>query len=184
MEILSQFNNDIFVVAKSKEQVQEYMKSIDISNILAFIIDDDKILHDENCSTPMLGLYSTFKELKKFHYEKVCILSCDNPLIQPQVIKLLLQDCDKFDCCIPRWDNGFLEPLIAVYPINKALKTTKKNLLLKDFKLTNIIDHYWNINYISIEQSIKRIDPNLLSFKNLNENKNIKELEDILNKIQ
>jgi molybdopterin-guanine dinucleotide biosynthesis protein A len=184
METLSQFSNEIFIVAKSKEQVLEYMKNVDISNILAFIVDDNKILQDVNDSTPMLGLYSTFKELKKLQYEKVCVLSCDNPMIQPQVIKLLLQDCDKYDCCIPRWDNGFLEPLIAVYPIKKAFKRSKKYLLLKDFKVTNIIDQYWHINYVSIEQSIKRVDPNLLSFKNLNENKHINELEDILNKTQ
>jgi molybdopterin-guanine dinucleotide biosynthesis protein A len=130
----------------------------------------------------MLGLYSALKELKILHYEKALVLSCDNPLIQPQVIKTIIQECSKFDCCIPKWSNGFLEPLFAVYPVSMAFETAKKSLLQNKLKLTNILDEKWNINYISVEESIRSIDPDLLSFKNLNEIEQIKELKKILNK--
>ena len=184
IDVVSQITNEIFLVANSKEQVRNYIEKTDISNILAFIIDDTDIIPDSNFRNPMLGLYSTFKELNELQYEKVFVLSCDNPVIQPQVIKFMLESCVKNDCCIPKWESGFLEPLFAIYPVALALPRAEKCIKQQKFKLTNIIDKKWIINYIPIEQSIKKIDPNLLSFKNLNEIEQINNLKNILNKIK
>ena len=184
IEIVSQLTNEIFLVANSKEQVRNYIEKIDISNILAFIIDESDLVPDPKFRNPMLGLYSTFKELNKLQYEKVFVLSCDNPVIQPQVIKFLLDSCVKNDCCIPKWENGFLEPLFAIYPVALALPRAEKCIKRQKFKLTNIIDEKWNITYIPIEQSIKMIDPDLLSFKNLNEIEQMNNLKNILNKFK
>ena len=44
------------------------------------------------------------------------------------MINLLIKQSDGFDCCIPKWNNGFLELLLAIYPVKKALQTAKENI--------------------------------------------------------
>jgi len=96
----------------------------------------------------------------------------------------LIEQCNGFDCCIPKWENDFLEPLFAIYHVNKAYATSLRNLRQKHYKLTKIIDQDWKTNYTSIEQDIKKLDSNLLSFKNINKLEDINILESILNEKQ
>jgi len=76
-----------------------------------------------------------------------------------------------------------LEPLLAIYPIKKAYDISRRNIEKNKYKLTKIISKEWKTNYISIEQDINKIDPNLLSFKNINKREDIKMLEQFLKKI-
>lgn len=125
----------------------------------------------------MLGLYSSFKELYNLGYQRAFALSCDNPLIKYEVIDYMIKKCQKYDCCIPRWKNGFLEPLFAIYPIEKAHRSSLKNLKKKNYRLVNLISDLWQINYISVEESLKKLDLDLFSFKNINSPEDIKSLE-------
>ncbi|KKN09256.1 hypothetical protein LCGC14_1048420 [marine sediment metagenome] len=176
LETLSQRHYDIFLVANSKQQVQTYIERIDIKKIMAFITDDYSIILDKTLRTPMIGLYSGFKELDLLGYRKAFALSCDLPLINLEVIKFLIEKSKKYDCCIPQWNNGFLEPLFAIYPVKKALTKAEKNLNKKRYRLTNILDKNWKINYISIESSIQPFDKNLSCFTHINERIDLEKL--------
>ena len=178
LEILKELNYDIFLIAKSIKQVNNYIEKIDISKINAFIVDEMLSKSGEVFYSPMLGLYSTFKELKKLKYKKVLVLSCDNPLIKNNVLKYLIKRCKTSDCCIPQWANGFLEPLLTIYPIDKALLTARENLKKKNYKLTNLISESWKTNFISIEGELKRLDDKLLSFININDTEDIERLKE------
>lgn len=151
---------------------------------MGFIIDDDDFVPDRENRLPLIGLYSAFKELKNLEYDKALVLPCDTPLVKYEVIDFLITQCKKFDCCIPKWKNNLLEPLIAIYTTKTAYETSLRNIKQNKYKLTEIISEDWKTNYISIEQDIKKIDPNLLSFKNINKLEDIKILNAILNKIQ
>jgi len=178
LETLTHFNYDIFIVAHSKQQVQDYIDKIDIKKIMAFIIDEQNLSPKLEEPTPVIGLYSAFTELNKLGYEKTLVLPCDTPLIQKDVIKFLVSNCKDYDCCIPQWDNGFLEPLIAIYPIKKALISTSRNIKSQNFKLVNLIDKNWKINYISIEKSLQPFDKQLQTFININSSKDLERLEE------
>jgi len=179
LETLKQGNYNIFIVASSKEQVQNYVNKIDIRNITAFIVDDNSIISDLQIHTPSKGIYSALKELKKLGYEKTLTLACDNPLIQFNVIEFLIEQSKGYDCCIPQWDNGFLEPLLTIYPNKKTLKKLTENLRINDLRMTNIIEKSWKINYLSIENSIRPLDKKLLTFLNINTPNDIKNLKQI-----
>lgn len=179
LEILNKFNHNIFLVANSKEQIQKYIDTIDISPIMGFIIDDLGIFPKQEIRVPVIGLYSAFKELKKLNYEKVFALPCDNPLIKYNVVNFIIEQSVDYDCCIPRWDNGFIEPLFAVYSIEKALNKITINIQKNDLKLTNLIDKNWKINYLSVEKSLSRLDKDLRSFLNINSLKDIKKIAQI-----
>jgi molybdopterin-guanine dinucleotide biosynthesis protein A len=177
--MLSNFKRNIFLVANSNHQIQKYINQIDIRKIMGFILDEYDFNIDRNLRSPMLGLYSAFKELKNLRYQKLFALSCDNPLITPDFIEYMISQSIQFDCCIPRWNNGFLEPLLAIYPIEKAYKTSLQSLKRNKYKLVNVIGQNWNINYLSVEDQIKKIDPLLQSFKNINELEDLKQLESV-----
>lgn len=173
---MTQFPYDIFITASSKNQVQKCLDQINIKKITAFIIDDDLILNG-NVRVAMLGLYSAFKELRVLGYQKAFALSCDNPLIKYEVIDYMIKECQNYDCCIPRWNSGFLEPLFAIYSVEKAYVSSLNNLKKRKYRLVNLINDSWQINYISIEDSIKKFDLNLFSFKNINNPEDIETLE-------
>lgn len=137
---------------------------VKIHNITGFIIDED--FGEERA--PIIGIYSAFKELAALNYKFGFTLSCDNPFLNTEVIKLLINGIENFDCIIPRWNNNFLEPLFAIYPIKKAFKIAEFSILKKRFKLVYLLDKDWKINYISIEKSIQPIDKKLTTFLNLN----------------
>ena len=168
LDVLSKFKKDIFLVAHSKHQVKNYIEKIDYRKIMAFILDDSEIISEKTLRTPMLGIYSALKELKALEYKNAFILSCDMPLIKTEIVQLLLEALKGYDCCIPKWENGFLEPLFAIYPVDETLKRAKENIKRQAFKLTNLIDENWKLNYISIEQAIKPLDEKLRTFVNIN----------------
>ncbi len=168
LELISQFNKDVFIVAKSRDQVQKYADKVDISKLMGFIIDDREFIEDDDLRTPMIGFYSTFKELKELKYQRVFILSCDMPLIRHQIVELLIDECEGYDCCIPKWDNGFIEPLFAIYPVEKGYKVAQELLKEEIYRLEHIFKDDWAINYVLVEKKIKQYDKNLLTFLNIN----------------
>ena len=168
IETLSKFDEDVFLVANSEYQINSYYRVINFPRDINFIVDDTEIIGISDVRTPMLGIYSGFKELNNLGFEKGFLLSGDMPLIKPEVIELLIKEVEGYDCCIPRWNNGFLEPLFAIYPVEKTYELAKKTIQEKNYAFNSIIDKTWNINYISVEESIKPLDQNLVGLINVN----------------
>jgi len=168
IETLSKFEEEVFLVAHSEYQIDSYYKDIDFPRDVTFFVDDTKISKDIDLRTPMIGIYSGFKELKRLGYQKGFLLSGDMPLIKPKVIEFMINSVKGYDCCIPRWKNGYLEPLFAIYPVNNTLKLAEKTIQEHNYSLNKILDKSVHINYISVEKSIKPLDQNLVSLINVN----------------
>jgi molybdopterin-guanine dinucleotide biosynthesis protein A len=184
LETLSRFDKDIFLVANSPGQVQNYLNKIDVQKIIAFIIDEKQRSSDNDLRTPMIGLFSAFNELDKLGYKKVLALSCDTPLIKEEVIGYLLGNCKQFDCCIPQWSNGFLEPLFAIYPVKKGIISAKNSIKNHSYKLSNLLRSTWEIKYIPIEKDIKALDEDLITFLNINEKLDLEKLRNVWEEIE
>jgi len=169
IETISKFDEDIYLIAHSEEQINTYRKQIKFSKAINFIIDDREIFEESsNIYKPTLGIYSAFKELHEKGFHKAFLLSCDMPLIKPEAIELVIKESEGYDCCIPRWNNGFLEFFFAIYPVKLGLEKAKSILTKKNYGLVNFIDTSWKINYISVENSLKKVDKNLVSLININ----------------
>ena len=168
IETLSKFDEDVFLIAHSEDQITSYYKEINFPRDVIFVVDDKEILEDTELRTPMLGIYSGFKELNRLGFEKGFLLSGDMPLIKPKVIELMIQGVKGYDCSIPRWNNGYLEPLFAIYPVNSTFKLAEKTIQEHNYSLNKIIDQSLHINYISVEESLKPLDQNLVSLINVN----------------
>ncbi len=174
-ETIQSVSAEIFVVSRSQSQTEAYKLKMGNAPNISYIIDDTELFKEKN-NAPMIGFYSTFKILSNLNYKHVFMLSCDVPFIQRKVIDLLIQESKGYDCCIPRWNNGYLEPLCAIYPVEKGLQKAKSCLVAKTFKLSKLIEDQWKINYVSIEDTIQRVDKDLLTFSNIN---SLKDLEKI-----
>ena len=168
IDILKKFDNDIFLVAHSDEQIQYYRQELILPRDVYFIVDDREFFSFEKINKPILGIYSGLKELELLGFKKAFILSCDMPLIKPEVIDLMISESFNHECVIPRWNNGLLEYFFAIYPVKKGHERAKKILNTKNFGLINFIDKNWNISYVSIENSIQPKDNNLVSLININ----------------
>ena len=168
IEILSRFNERIFLVAHSEEQMRDYQKQIEFPKNVNFILDDRIIFSYPKIFKPMVGIYSGFKELNNLGFNKGFLLACDLPLIKPEIIELMIKESDGFECCIPRWKNGYLEPFFAIYPVKKCMDKAKEILVTKNYGLLNLIDKKWDINYVSVEEKIQPLDNKLVSLININ----------------
>ena len=168
IETLNEFGKNIFLVANSEEQIYNYRKEISFPKDINFLVDDREFFSYPKIFKPMLGIYTGFKELYNLNFENGFLLSCDMPLIKPQVVNLLMNEIVGYDCCIPKWNNGFLEPFFAIYPVKEAYERAKWILKTENYGLLNLIDENWKINYISVENLIKPLDKNLVSLININ----------------
>lgn len=177
IETLKKISKNIFLSVHDKFQIQTYKKALTKFDFLSYILDDYSILEGKKLRSPLLGIYSSFKYLLKTNFKKIFVISCDSPLIKYEVLILMLKESLNFDCCIPRWKNGYLEPLIAIYPIEKGYLMAKQNLKLKKFRLKELLNEDWKINFISIENKIKNYDNKLATFYNINKEEDLEKLK-------
>jgi len=92
------------------------------------------------------------------------IVAGDMPFISEKLIRFLLTQTDGTDVVIPRVD-GFLQPLLAVYD-RACLPHMTAQLRRDNYR---IFDFFGQVRVRTVEEPvIRRYDPNLLSFFNIN----------------
>ncbi len=184
LESLLKISRNIFLSARDKKQIQHYAEEITSFNAVSFILDESDITKEKYFQSPLIGMYSIFKHLLNSNFSKVFLISCDLPLLKREIAKLMLRESRGYDCCIPRWNNSYLEPLFAIYPIQKGYEEAKKNLISSKYRLREILSKDWKINYVSIENKIKPIDKELLTFYNINTEEDLEILKNLLGEIR
>jgi molybdopterin-guanine dinucleotide biosynthesis protein A len=98
------------------------------------------------------------------------VIGCDMPFPQIGLIELLLDRCGDGDVAIPEID-GEVEPLFAVYSKN-CLPVIFDNLQKRDFKIRHVLTKL-KVEKIG-EKEIEAVDPEHLSFLNINTDKDLK----------
>jgi len=121
-----------------------------------------------NCG-PMGGIYSCLLKSKNQHN---FILSCDTPLINHEVVSMLLSNAEGFDITIPWHEKEFFEPLSAVYN-KRTIPVFEKFIKAGNFKIPDLLSEV-DIQKIQTGKN-KGLDPDL--FYNVNSKKQLKELE-------
>lgn len=105
------------------------------------------------------------------HGEYVFVAACDMPCIHQGVVRLLFDAAVGYDAAIPCWNADMLEPLHAVYRRSALLG------YLEEHESLSLRAMIWSLEtrYVPVEK-IREIDPNLLTFTNIN---NLEDLESI-----
>ncbi len=123
--------------------------------------------------------YSTFSSLNGIHTaissvdsNHVFVTACDAPLLQSGLVNLLLSKLTSdADIVVPRLNSGFYEPLCAIYS-KRCLPFIAKQLERGEFQ---IIRFFPSVQVVSLsEEEIRLVDPELDSFTNINNPKELK----------
>ena len=136
-----------------------------------------KVVIDEyEPQSPLVGALTGFE---KAQGEYSLLLPCDTPFISREIASLLLDLCIKRNAVIPRWPNGYIEPLQAAYRTKSILAAAEKALKQKMLDLRSMIAHLKKIRYIST-LVLQQTDPRLLTFFNVNTPEDLNKAESML----
>lgn len=149
-------SNDIFLQV-SKENFQKLETSIEQ--------EVDIVVR----TGPMGGIYSALCHAK---YENVFVVASDLIFVDPNILDVMRQHADA-DCVVPRWKNGFCEPLCAVYskrmsPLFEA-EIGKRNL-----KISSSLIKAKNVKWLEIEPLIEKKMISRNCFRNINSMEDLK----------
>jgi molybdopterin-guanine dinucleotide biosynthesis protein A len=168
LDAIDKIVDEKIVVVSSKTQAENYTKVLD-SKVKVFVDDD-------NVQSPLVGALKGFKEASN---EYALLLPCDTPLLSKDVLSLLLDLCPNKNAVIPRWPNGYIEPLQAVYCTKPALEAAKKALSEGKMNMQSMVDKLRGVRYIST-LVLRQLDPELKSFFNVNTPMDLRKAEAML----
>jgi len=112
---------------------------------------------------PIVGLMSSLTEVKT---DYVAVLPCDSPLVNPELIILLLRKARGRGGAVPIWEDGRTEPLLAVYKTDELRKSVLNCWNKLDLRVRCALESM-DIVYVPIDE-IREVDPELRSFLNIN----------------
>ena len=159
VERVFKLSNEIVISCKSgREKLVELFPQVNV------VLDKNKK------KGPLTGLMSALPEIRS---EYTALVTCDCPKIKSEVIRLLFEYAKNHGGAVPRWPNGYMEPLQAVYETVKLRKAVNEAWKGGKMKLTNVLKKIPDIVYVSTKK-LKLIDPKLESFINVNSPEDIK----------
>lgn len=163
--------DSIVVTISKNDSIEEFQK---------ILPSDIEIIRDDGgLKSPLTGLISG---LNKFLEGYVAVIACDMPFIKSEVLNLLFEKAIGFDLAIPRWPNGYLEPLHAVYEYNKTRQCLSQLKINNRTRVSDLISMLKSVNYLDIS-AIRKIDPSLRVFFNINSENELKIAENHLNNL-
>ena len=168
LDAISTLVDEKMVVASSKVQAENY------ANVLG---SDINVLIDvDDAQSPLVGALTGFKEA---HGEYALLLPCDTPLVSRDVISLLFEVCINRNAVIPRWPNGYIEPLQAVYCTKPAYEAAKNALSEAKLNMQSMIDRLRSVRYVST-LVLQQLDPEMKTFFNINTLLDLRRAESML----
>lgn len=128
------------------------------------------IVDEQGPRSPLLGALTGFQNARGEHS---LLLPCDAPFVSVEIASFLLDLCLQRDAVIPRWPNGYIEPLQAAYQTKTALTAAKTALEHEELDLRSMIARLRKVRYVST-RALRRIDPKLTTFFNVNTPEDLK----------
>jgi len=124
---------------------------------------------------PLMGIYSGLRaSLSQYNI----VVGCDMPFLEVKLLKYMTGNINSNDIVIPRYGDGYIEPLCAIYS-KRCLKEIERNLAENIFSVRAIFPHL-KVKFVEGEE-IKKYDPEFYSFFNINYKKDMIEAEKIVN---
>lgn len=156
VDAVSPLVDETIVVTSSKERAAKYAGFVDAN--VNFAVD----ICESN--SPLIGALTGFS-LAKGQYSLV--LPFDMPFVLRETISLLFELCTGKAAVIPRWPNGNVEPLHAVYHTKMAFEAAKAAVAEGKLHMRAMIENLRGVRYVST-LVIQQLDPELRTFFNIN----------------
>jgi len=130
-----------------------------------FIPNEARVVSDRlKVQTPLAGLQAGAASLRS---DYVAVVPCDVPLLRQVLIEALFRRALGRDAAIPRWPDGRIEPLVAVYQREALLAATQASVAGGDWSAHGMIARLRDPRFVDTE-SLRRYDSTLGSFTNVN----------------
>jgi len=156
-EHLSHMTDKILIIIGRDESRAEYEAALP-SHV--------RVMNDEQeGKNPLIGIVTGLRAAKS---EYTLVSACDIPFVNEEVIELLFRRASGVDAAIPRWNRGHIEPLEAVYRTASTLQAALDTLVPSDQPLRRMIGRLGQVTYVSVENEISKLDPDLKTFFNVN----------------
>jgi molybdopterin-guanine dinucleotide biosynthesis protein A len=163
---ISGLSDEFWVVVARNASTGEYSKVLPSSTRIINDIPGGK--------SPLIGIVTGLRAASS---QYAIVLSCDIPFVNRRVIQLLLRRASGAEAAIPRSKAGHLEPLQAVYLRDSMLREAEKALAEKRLSPIAAISRLTRVIYVSIEDEIRTIDPELRTFFNMNTREDVERAE-------
>ena len=150
VDSLKEVVDEIILVARNPEQCRRFEK-----------IDGIRCINDLRTGLgPIGGLHAGSVAAQG---DLIFVSACDMPCINPAVISYLFERIEGYDAAIPVWNPDMLEPLHAVY------RKTALITYLESHDSLSLRAMIMNLSarYVPVDE-IKKFDPGLLTFTNIN----------------
>ncbi len=156
VDVALRVSGEVIVVTANKRASRRISKAIG---------GDVTIVEDEERGWgPLMGILTG---CKRAHAEYVAIVPCDAPFLNPKVLAELFNRAEGRDAAIPRWPNGYLEPLHSVYKRRAVLDVAQELMRRGSRSILRLIESLKDVVYVPIEE-LKLVDEKLLTFFNVN----------------
>lgn len=166
---ISGLADEIIVAARDEQQGEQIRARVHDKIDFAF----DTL----NGFGPLAGFLSGLEQAS-FAYSLV--IGCDMPFVNENVVELLFEIASTgYDAVVPRWENGMLEPLHAVYRREQMLATIKDAVKKGDGMIFHVISQLKDVCFLPVNR-IREIDSDLKTFRNINTPVELKKNEKFL----
>jgi molybdopterin-guanine dinucleotide biosynthesis protein A len=160
--------DETFVVVSSRGQAESYENIVD---------SDTRVLIDSsNMRSPLVGASTGFEYA---HGSYSVVLSNDVPFVCRDVISLMFELGVGKSAVIPRWPNGFIEPLQAVYRTETGRQAAREALNEGKLRVQAMVDKLQGVRFVST-LVLRQLDRELCTFFNVNTSSDLRKAEIIL----
>ncbi len=147
---LLEVSDDVMIISKNSEK-------FDFKNDkIRFLTDFTKK------QSPLAGIITALKNARN---NKVFVISADTPFLKPALISFLAKYSDDYDIVLTVV-NEKINTLCGLYNV-KVADSFKKGFDAGKYKILDNFENF-NVMYIDDISEIKKFDPELLSFININ----------------
>jgi molybdopterin-guanine dinucleotide biosynthesis protein A len=141
--------------------------------------EEAKILVDlYGDGSPLVGALTGFMRARGGY---ALVTGCDMPFISREAVRLLFDEAEGIDGAVFQWPNGWVEPLLAVYRVEPSRKVAEELYRAGNLRLRMILLELPKVKMIPIE-ALERIDPELLTLHDVDDENSLREAEKILRK--
>jgi molybdopterin-guanine dinucleotide biosynthesis protein A len=148
--------DETIVVTNSQERAANYAKLLGAN--VKFALDS----HESK--GPLIGALTGF-EVANGEYS--LLLPFDTPFVSKEVVSLLFELCLNRTAAIPRWPNGQIEPLHAVYRTKAALIAAENAVGGGRLDMRAMIERMRGVRFVST-LVVQQLEPDLRTFFNVN----------------
>jgi molybdopterin-guanine dinucleotide biosynthesis protein A len=155
---VSSVTDEIIVAARDTQQGEQIRKRI--PNKVVLVFDSLKGFG------PLAGVLTGLEKASSLY---LLVVGCDMPFLDRSVVEFLFEVAEQgnYDAVVPRWENGMVEPLHAVYKKEPMLAAVKDTIKKGNGKMFTVLSQLENVHFVAMGK-IREIDHELKTVRNIN----------------